>query len=415
MEDGGVAVVTIDLPGTKVNVMGTIFLQELPPMIEKLENDPAVKVIVFISGKSDFIAGADIPLLGEVAKKGKEAVKNELSKASHAFFDKMSSGKPKVAAISGSCLGGGAEFALACHYRIATLDASIGFPEVMLGLLPGAGGTQRLPKLIGMQAAMPMILTGAAKKGKSAKSMGLVDMTCETDQLRACAVVCAQQIASGKLKIPKHEFKGMNKYIEQAIQDYSFVRDYIFKQAKQQVMKSTAGNYPAPLKILDTLKRSLDAHAVGKPKGYDLEAENFAELALTPESAGLKSVFFGQTALKKNPFQGAKPVNTIGVLGAGLMGAGIAEVSINKGYKVALKDLNKAGLQRGELQIEGNMEKKVKRKKMTAWDKNVVMSRLTGLTDDMPYWPIHFKRADLVIEAVFEDCQYLASTAHAIA
>jgi enoyl-CoA hydratase/long-chain 3-hydroxyacyl-CoA dehydrogenase len=406
MEDGGVAVVTIDLPGTKVNVMGTLFLQELPPLLEKLENDPAVNVIVFVSGKSDFIVGADIPLLGEVAKRGKDAVRDELSKASHGFFDKMTGGKTKVAAISGSCLGGGAEFALACHYRIATLDASIGFPEVMLGLLPGAGGTQRLPKLIGIQAAMPMILTGATKKGKSAKSMGLVDMTCEPDQLRACAVVCAQQIAAGKLRIPKRgEFKGANKYIEKAIQEYSFVRDYVFKQAKQQVMKSTAGNYPAPLKILDTLKKSLDAGVLGKPKGYDIEAENFAELALTPECAGLKSVFFGQTALKKNPFTGAKPVQNIGVLGAGLMGAGIAEVSINKGFNVALKDLNKAGLQRGEMQIQGNLDKKVKKKRMTAWDKNVILSRLTGLTDDMSYWPIHFKRADLVIEAVFEDCK----------
>lgn len=406
MESGGVAVVTLDLVKSPVNTLGRTFSNELPPIFEKLEKDPAVKSILIISAKGDFMAGADITLFGEVAQRGKEAIKNELSKPAQDLFNKMAAGKPKVAAISGPCLGGGAEFALACHYRVASIAPStqIGFPEVMLGILPGAGGTQRLPLLVGVQNALPMLLQGGAKKPKQAKTMGLIDMTCEKEQLYACGLTCAQQIAAGKLKIPKRgEFKGMNKYVEKAIQDYSFVRDYVIKTAKKQVMKASGGNYPAPLKILEVMQRSLDAHALGKAKGYDIEADSFADLALTPESAGLKAVFFGQTALKKNPFKGAKPVNNMVVMGAGLMGAGIAEVSIAKGFTVAMKDLSREAVQRGEKIVQDSYAKKIAKKKTTAWDANIVLSRLTGLSNDMDYWPIHFKKADIVIEAVFED------------
>lgn len=404
MNKGGVAMVTLDLAGAKMNVLGKTFLDELPPIVEKLENDSAVKIIVFISGKNDFIAGADIPLFAEVAVRGKEAIKEEICKRCTIFFEKMVAGKPKVAAITGACLGGGAEFALACHYRIATTSATIGFPEVMLGLLPGAGGTQRLPKLIGIQAALPMLMTGGAKKAKAAKSMKLVDMVCEVEQLADCASIVAADIADGKMKIPKRgEFSGINGLIETAIKDYSFARDYVFKTAKSTVMKQTQGNYPAPLRIIEVLKKTLDTKSLGKPKGYDYEADGFSDLALTPESAGLKAIFFGQSALKKNPFKGAKTIKNVAVLGAGLMGAGIAEVSVNKGFNVAMVDKFEKGLQNGLKQIGGNMDKKVKKKKMTAWDKNVVMSRLVGITNDTPHAPLHLGRADLVIEAVFED------------
>lgn len=415
MEPGGVAMVTLDLKDSPVNIFGKVMMEELPPLVEKLEKDPSVKTIVFISAKADFHTGADIAAFSGVAAQGKQAVA-ELAGSLQEFFTKMQAGKPKIAAIQGSCLGGGAEMALACHYRIATIDerTSIGFPEVMLGLLPGGGGTQRLPSLVGVQAALPMLMTGGAKKAKQAKSMGLVDMTCEKDQLYSCALVCAQQIASGKMKIPKHEMKGTNAYVEKAIKEYSFVRDYVFKSAKQQVMKSTNGNYPAPLKIIEVLQKALDSNSLAKPKGYNIEADGFSDLALTPESAGLQAVFFGQTALKKNPFKGARKVQNVGVLGAGLMGAGIAEVSIAKGLNVVMKDLNKDGLQRGEKQISSAFEKKIKKKRMTAWDANVVMSRLTGVTDDMPHWPIQFKRADVVIEAVFEDMKVKHDTIKAM-
>ena len=339
-------------------------------------------------------------MITELVAKGKEAVKQDVMSLQN-FFKKMEQGKPKIAAINGNCLGGGLEFALACHYRIATdhPGTSLGVPEVMLGLLPGGGGTQRLPKLIGVQNALPMLLTGASKKAKQAKSLGLVDITCPKDQLFACALKSAEDLADGTLKIKR----GQGGFVESAIKDYEFVRNYVFSQARKQVMKQSGGHYPAPLKILDLLKKSIETKALGTPKGFEMEADAFADLALTPVSDGLKAVFFGQTALKKNPFPNPRPIANIGVLGAGLMGAGIAEVSVAKGYRVALKDVNLAGLQRGEQQIENNFKKKVSKKSLSEFDKNVLLSNLVGLTDDMPYWTKHFAKADLVIEAVFEE------------
>jgi enoyl-CoA hydratase / long-chain 3-hydroxyacyl-CoA dehydrogenase len=398
---GGIAFVTIDLPGSKVNTIGKPFIEQVPPLVEQLENDASVKVIVFISGKEgDFIAGADVNMITELAAKGKDAVKQDVMSLQN-FFKKMEQGKPKIAAINGNCLGGGLEFALACHYRIATDHAgtSLGVPEVMLGLLPGGGGTQRLPKLIGVQNALPMLLTGGAKKAKQAKSLGLVDMTCPKDQLFACALKSAENLAEGTLKIKR----GPSGFIEGAIKDYEFVRNYVFSQAKAQVMKQSGGHYPAPLKILELVKKSIETKALGTAKGYEMEADAFSDLALTPVSDGLKAVFFGQTALKKNPFPNPKPIANIGVLGAGLMGAGIAEVSVAKGYRVALKDVNLQALQRGEQQIANNFKKKVSKKSLSEFDKNVVLSNLVGLTDDMPFWTQHFAKSDLVIEAVFEE------------
>ena len=231
----GIAVVTMDFKGMKVNALARNVVEELPGLVDSLEADASVRAIVFVSAKKDFIVGADINMFKELAAAGRDGVKAMVT-SSHPVFDKLASGKPKIAAINGSCLGGGAEFALACHYRIAATQASMGFPEVMLGLLPGFGGTQRLPALVGMQNAMPMLMTGSNKKGAQAKKMSLVDQTCDQKQLMQCAMVVAKQIADGDLKIPKRgNFKGMYGMVENAIKEYGFVRDYVFDQAKQQV------------------------------------------------------------------------------------------------------------------------------------------------------------------------------------
>jgi len=405
LKPSGVAIVRMDLANSPVNLIGDTFMNELPPVVRALEANSSVKSIVFISAKKgNFIAGADIQAFTDKAKEGKDAVK-EISAQLQAFLNELEGGKPKVAAIDGSCLGGGAEFALACHYRVASESPGtvMGFPEVMLGILPGGGGTNRLPKLIGVQNALPFLLQGAQKKAKQAKSSKIVDATCDVNQLETAAVMAAEGLAAGTLKVKRGEFKGMYKMIEDAIVNYSFARDYVFKTATQQVMKASGGLYPAPLKILEIVKKNAGGKKFCTTAGYDLEADGFADLALTPESAGLKAVFFGQTALKKNPFKNPKPVKQIGVLGAGLMGAGIAEVSINKGLIVALKDLNPKGLQVGEKNIAASFDKKVKKKKMSVFDANVTKSRLIGLTNEDAFWPKHFKNCDVVIEAVFED------------
>ncbi|EKX32692.1 hypothetical protein GUITHDRAFT_121132 [Guillardia theta CCMP2712] len=394
MHDDGIAVVSLDIKNSKVNTLGKALLTELPPILETLENvdDPHVKSVIFISAKkNNFIAGADINIFDEIAVQGKDAIKKQVCQLTQGFFDRMEKGKVKIAAIDGSCLGGGAEFALACHYRIASVNPStaIGFPEVMLGLLPGAGGTQRLPKLIGVQG-----------------------LTQDATKLLQCALATARLLnkdlnftsKTGEMKLPKRgELPWMSAYFEDGIKSYSFLRDFYFGQARKMALKQTNGNYPAPIKIIEVLEGSIAKNALGKDQGYEMEADAFAELALTKESSGLRSLFFGQTSVKKNPFSGAMDVKKVGVLGAGLMGSGIAEVTIAKGVPVVLKDVSAKGLSVGETNIQKSMQDKVKKKRMTSFEKDVTMSRLIGVHNDMPSWKDHIKQCDLVVEAVFED------------
>ncbi|KAL7298695.1 hypothetical protein TKK_0008454 [Trichogramma kaykai] len=404
-----VAVITLDSPGVKMNTLNTEVMQEIDTILTSIHSNPSVRSAVLISGKKNcFIAGADISMLQSC--KDEQSV-YKISKEGQEILNKIeASPKPIVAAIQGSCLGGGLEVALACHYRIAVKDdkTGLGLPEVMLGLLPGAGGTQRLPKLIALPNALDMPLTGRTVKADKAKKFGLVDLLVNrlgpglasadenTQQyLESTAIKVAKDIANGKVKIDRSPKSVVEKVTNYAL-SIEFVKDQIFKKAKAQVMKQTNGLYPAPLKILEVIRTGLDK---GRTVGMEAEAKAFSELAMTPQSKGLISLFFGQTQCKKNRFGDPKtPAKTVAVVGAGLMGAGIAHVSVDKGYNVILKDTNSAGLNRGVAQIQTGLNNAVKRKRISGLQKGRFMANLTPtLAYDQ------FKNADLVIEAVFED------------
>ncbi|XP_029164678.1 trifunctional enzyme subunit alpha, mitochondrial [Nylanderia fulva] len=404
-----VAVITIDSPGVKLNTLNTEVMAEVEQLLTEIQSNSLVNAAVLISGKeNNFIAGADIPML--------QAIKDaeggyRLTKEGHRILDLIAnSNKPIVAAIHGTCLGGGLEVALACHYRLAVNDkhTRLGLPEVMLGLLPGGGGTQRLPQLVSLPNALDMILTGKMLKADKAKKFGLVDLVVnrlgpgiETPEqntiryLEETAVKAAQDLANGKLKVERGP-KSLVDKITQQVLSFNFVKDQIFKRAKAQVMKATGGLYPAPLKILEVVRTGLDK---GPVVGFDAEARGFGQLAVTPECKGLTSLFFGQTACKKNRFGPAKSaVKKIAVVGAGLMGAGVVQVSIDKGYDVIMKDTNQSGLARGINQIQKGLDGAVKRKRMSSVEKDKFLSHLDATLDYNS-----FKDADIVIEAVFED------------
>ncbi|PVD23591.1 hypothetical protein C0Q70_16863 [Pomacea canaliculata] len=409
LSHGDVAVVRFDNPDAKVNTLSKEMQNEFLQVLNETQSNQNVKAVVLISSKPGcFVAGADISMI-EACKTKEEVV--ELSRKGQEAFQKIAdSKKPVVAAIMGSCLGGGLELALACHYRIGVKDrkTGLGLPEVMLGLLPGAGGTQRLPKMVPVPTALDLMLTGRTLKTDSARKMGLLDQTVEPlgpglsdpdtntlKYLEETAVSSARGLADGSLKkTPKK--KGIQDKVMDFVLSYDIGKNFIFNKARSQVMKMSKGLYPAPLKILEVVRKGLDE---GSSAGYKAESQAFGELAMTSQSKALIGLYYGQTACKKNRFgKPQKPVETLAILGAGLMGAGIAQVSIDKGISVLLKDVSQASLARGQEQIQKSLDAKVKRKKITSFERDSILSKLDPtITYD------NFGKCDMVIEAVFED------------
>lgn len=402
-----VAIIRIDTPNAKVNTLSKELFPEFTATFEKVSKDDSVKAIVLISGKpSSFIAGADINMIQDC--KTKEEV-YELSKEGQRVMNEIEKcNKPVVSAIMGSCLGGGLEVALSTHYRIAVNDKKtvLGLPEVKLGLLPGSGGTQRLPRLVPIPNALDMMLTGKNVRPKSAKSLGIVDMLVEPigpgvapaevrtlQTLEDVAVQTALRLAKSGIPAKK---KNLVQKITGKLFEYEFVQNFVFNKARAQVMGMTKGLYPAPLRIIDAVKTGVSK---GSKQGYEAEANGFAELAMTNESKALISLFQGHTQCKKNRFGAPQhDVKNIGILGAGLMGAGIAQVSIDKNYQVTLKDMSNTGIARGYNQVSKGLKDAVRKKRMTSFEADKILSNLKLQTDFE-----NFDKLDMVIEAVFED------------
>ncbi|VDL83704.1 unnamed protein product [Nippostrongylus brasiliensis] len=346
----------MNLPNTKENVLNEEISADLQAAFDKVEHDNSVKSVVLMSAKpNSFIAGADVNMLSK-AKTPMDGA--NISKQAQQQFERLEkSGKPVVAAIMGSCMGGGLELAMSCHYRIAVNDKKtqlalpefdqaseavmheiLSFFQVMLGLLPAAGGTQRLPKLVSIQNALDMMLTGKKVRADKAKKIGLVD-----------AVV--QPLGDG---------------LEPAAQN---THKYLEKVA------------------VDTARKIADG-----------SLKCFGELIQTHQSKALIGLFNGSTDCKKNKYGQGQPVKEVAVVGAGLMGAGIANVTIDKGLKCVLLDMNEQGLERGENQIITQLNGQVKRKKISKLEKEIMVSNLVASCDYSA-----MKDSDIVIEAVFED------------
>lgn len=394
----GVAVVRFNSPN-KMNTISMGMQGEAEKMMrENVMGNPEVKAVVFISSKSDnFIAGADIDMIKAIEDKSELKA---ITMKGHAFFDEIKKTKlPMVAAINGAALGGGLEWAMYCDYRVCTTSPKtvLGLPEVKLGLMPGMAGTYHLPKLVGYPTALDMILTGKNVRPDKAKKMGLVDLVVDPASLESVAITQALGLASGTVKPRQRKMDMMSFFMEKTP-----LSNIMFNKAKETVDKSTGGHYPSPYKIIEVLKNNM-----GKSRMTHLEDEatKFAELAATPVSEALIGLFHGTTAVKKHDFgKPSQPVKKVAVLGAGLMGAGIAQVSVDNGkYTVLLKDKDERGVSRGEKIITDDLQQKVKRKRMTNFKFCETTSRLIPLHDDVESWKRHFASADLVIEAVFEE------------
>jgi 3-hydroxyacyl-CoA dehydrogenase/enoyl-CoA hydratase/3-hydroxybutyryl-CoA epimerase len=388
-----VAIVWLDRQNAAVNSLNEEVIGEFKSVSDAIETNKEVKAVVFISRKADtFIAGADLEVIRDATD---PAAVRSFNEEGNRLLDRLAAfPKPVVAAVHGAAMGGGLEVALACHYIIVT-DSSktkLALPEVKLGLLPGAGGTQRLPKRVGISAALDMMLTGKNIFARKAKSMGLADMVVHKDALLDVAIDTALKLADKKIRRPEVKRTLMQKLLDGT----RIGRRIVYSQAKKTVLRQTYGNYPAPLKIIESAKAGIEK---GTAAGRQTETDGFVHLVFTPQSRSLVDLFFGMQNAKKNPWkEHLAPINTIGVIGAGLMGSGIAQVSAENGYNVLLKDRDLAAAAKGRQEIVKQFNDKVKKRILSGFERDCQAERITATGNYEG-----FQHADLVIEAVFED------------
>ncbi len=404
LTDHGVAVVLMDRHDETMNTLGEEFVRELDTVVTRLE-EPDVKAVVIGSAKKDFLAGADIKMFSDM-ETADEAV--EGLQAIHKIYNRIEAlhqvaDKPVVAAISGACLGGGLELALTASMRICTNTAQLGQPEVQLGLIPGAGGTQRLPALIGIQNGLEMIVTGRPVRPYKAKKMGLIDEIVPSQMLLDIAKQRAlDAIGKQPSKDSIRSKVNVSAVRNLALEGNPAGRRMLFKKATEMMLAETGGNYPAPRRAIEAIQIGVDH---GRAAGVAAEIRFFAELVKTPESGALRSIFFASQELKRDTGidSDARPldVDNVAVVGGGLMGGGIAAVSaINAGADVRIKEVNDGGVGHGLAYVDRVLSKRAKRRRMSDFEVDQITNRVTGSTT----WD-GFARTDLVIEAVFEDLE----------
>ena len=376
--DAEIAVIAMNKP--PVNGLGHALRSGIVEALDEAIANPAVKAIVLTGTPRAFSGGADVTEFGTPAA-AREPNLRVVIEAIEA------SAKPVVAAISGQCLGGGLELALGAHFRVALPDAWLGLPEVKLGLLPGAGGTQRLPRLIGLEAALNFIVFGAPVA--AAKFMGtpLIDAIVDGDLL-AGAIAFARKVVAEALPLTRARDLTLREPNAQAL--LQFARNTVTAGAK---------GFPAPLACVDAV-----ANAVGKPfdEGMRLEREAFMALMATPASRSLRHVFAAERAAAKLPDVAAdtplREITKVGVIGAGTMGGGISMNFLNVGIPVVLLETKQEALDKGLATIRKNYENSMKKGKLTVAQ---VEQRMALVTPTLDY--DSFREVDLVIEAVFEN------------
>jgi 3-hydroxyacyl-CoA dehydrogenase len=343
---GHTAVITLTYP--PVNGLGAALRSGILQSLDQALADPAVTAVVVTGSDRAFSGGADVKEFGTAL-----AAREPRLPVLIAAFE--NSPKPVVAAISGVCMGGGLELALGAHYRVARADAQIALPEVKLGLIPGAGGTQRLPRLIGLEAALNMIVSGAVLPGAQFKGTPLLDEVTDGDPLPAALALAGRIVAEG---LPLKRVRDLKVKDPQAEAFLQFARNTVGAASKQ---------FPAPLKCVEAV-----ALCLNKPfdEGLRLEREIFLGLMSTPESRAQRHSFTAERAAAKlrdvpddTPL---RPVARVGVIGAGTMGGGITMNFLNAGIPVVLLEMKQDALDKGLATIRRNYENSAKKGKLKA-------------------------------------------------
>ena len=378
-KDNDIAVITIDNP--PVNALSPGVPEGILAAIDEINSDPAVKAAVVIGGGRTFVAGADIKEFGKMTSGGPRRSLLPL------LLHIEDSGKPVVMAIHGQAFGGGLELAMAGHYRVASPTAQVGQPEVNLGIIPGAGGTQRLPRLVGVAKAVEMCAGGKPVSAREAAALGLIDRLIDGDLL-AGAVAFAREVAGKPAPKTRERMEKLGTAVESAA---------IFAAARDAAGKKQRG-LKAPMAAIDAVEA---ATRLPFEEGCQAEAKLFTECLFSDQSKALIHVFFGEREVAKIPDVPREtpvlPVNRVAVVGSGTMGGGIAMVFANAGIPVLLKDVDEATLDLGMGKIRKNYASSVQRGRFT---QAFVDERLQLITPVRNYDA--FSGVDMVIEAVFE-------------
>ncbi|MFT5126840.1 MAG: 3-hydroxyacyl-CoA dehydrogenase/enoyl-CoA hydratase/3-hydroxybutyryl-CoA epimerase [Rhodothermales bacterium] len=399
MKDG-LADICFDVPDEKVNVLSSETLQEFDTLLDNLDASTDVEAVAIRSGKPDiFIAGADISEIAHIGNPKEGAQKAALGQSILHKLSKLP--QPTIAVIDGACLGGGLELALACDFRIATDNpkTSLGLPEVQLGIIPGFGGTQRLPRLVGLKNALKMILSGKPVDGKKALKSHLVDVFCPRGFVGEALRDLVARVRRPEGRRAVEGRRNAHPWQRYFLEANPISERVILSAARRDVMKRTLGLYPAQLMAIDVMEHT--AHCP-LDKGLDFEAQSFGELVVTDTCKNLLTLFYAQEHVKKNGIipglYPEKEIERAGVLGAGIMGGGVAWAFSNASLPVRLKDITWEAVAKGFESAESIYATLCKIRRRTPRQTNLTMHRITGSTDYTG-----FAKLDIVVEAIVEN------------
>ncbi|QDK83925.1 3-hydroxyacyl-CoA dehydrogenase [Spirosoma sp. KCTC 42546] len=416
--DQNIAIISWEMTSSPMNVLNDESIPQFEAALQRAFADESVKGLIITSAKPEFVAGADLKMILRNNDKGPAEMLKVSSELNRVFRSIETSGKPTVAAINGTALGGGYEICLACHYRVALNNPKtvLGLVEVTIGLLPGAGGTQRLPRMIGIQAALPLILEGKKVGVQEAKNLGMIDDIADSpaemmDKARAWIDANGTSARPKPLKpwdeidrktgkiVGKDNFKVPGGNIQ------SVVGAQTFGAGTAMLMDKTKGNYPAPLEIMACVYEGLQ---VNIDRGLVIEARHFAKVATSKVAKNLiQTMFLGMNEANKGASRpkdqsgrgiAKTDVKRIGILGAGLMGAGIAYVSAQAGIEVVLKDVSVEAAEKGKDYSRQLLQKGVERGKVDPQKVDGILNLIKPTADVQ-----ELQGCDLIIEAVFEN------------
>ena len=375
---GAVAVISMNNP--PVNALGLGLRTALADGLERAQNDAAIRAVIIVGSGTAFSGGADVSEFGLPAMSAAPSLADLLVQIEN--FP-----KPIIAAINALALGGGLELAMSCHYRVVAARAQLGMPEVKLGLLPGAGGTQRLPRLIGAERALNAIVSGNPVSASEWAQSGFADLTVEADVLPT-AIGFAERVIAGKMPLKKA--RDLKVVMPNSEAFFDFARGAVAPFGK---------HYPAPAKCIDAVEAAVTKSF---EEGMATERALFVELLMSPQSLALRHAFFAMRAATKIPDVPSdtplRPIKRVAVIGAGTMGGGIAMNFANAGVPVTVLEMSQAALDKGLATVKKNYDSTLKKGRLSQEEFDKRMKAITGT---LAYEDIG--NADLIIEAVFED------------